>query len=160
MKEVKATSITTCIEELDVPIGQISKWQIIPALVAHNYNHSYLKELGSRLGVGGEKLSRTPISMEKSWAWCVRLSFQSWCEAGEIDEETGKLNDFNKYFKGQTQTLEQRSKGWRASQLAPSHLLLDAKLQEQEDTEELPASTFLLEMLRSCKDPWMEGGKG
>jgi hypothetical protein len=29
------------------------------------------------------------------------------------------------------------------------------KLQEQEDIEELPASAFLFEMFRSCKDPWM-----
>jgi hypothetical protein len=31
-------------------------------------------------------------------------------EAGEIDDETGKLCYFNKYLKGQTQTLEQGSK--------------------------------------------------
>jgi hypothetical protein len=37
-------------------------------------------------------------------------------------------------------------------QLALSHVLLDAKLQEQGDTEELPASAYLWEMLRSCKD--------
>jgi hypothetical protein len=35
-------------------------------------------------------------------------------------------------------------------QLAPSHLLLDAKLQEQGDKKELPATAFLFEMLRSC----------
>jgi hypothetical protein len=40
-------------------------------------------------------------------------------------------------------------------QLAPSHLLLDAKLQEQGDKEELSSSAFLFEMLRSCKDPWI-----
>jgi hypothetical protein len=28
-------------------------------------------------------------------------------EAGEIDEETGKLNDFHKYLKGKAQTLKQ-----------------------------------------------------
>jgi hypothetical protein len=32
-------------------------------------------------------------------------------EAGEIDEETGKLYYFNKYLKGQTLTLEEGSKG-------------------------------------------------
>jgi hypothetical protein len=41
-------------------------------------------------------------------------------------------------------------------QLAPSHLL-DAKLQKQGDKEELPASAFLFEMVRSFKDPWMGG---
>jgi hypothetical protein len=38
-------------------------------------------------------------------------------------------------------------------QLAPSHLLLDTKLQEQGGKEELPASAFLFEMLTFCKDP-------
>jgi hypothetical protein len=31
-------------------------------------------------------------------------------KAGEIDKDTGKLYYFNKYLKGQTQTLEQGSK--------------------------------------------------
>jgi hypothetical protein len=41
-----------------------------------------------------------------------------------------------------------------SEQLAPlpSHLL-DAKLETLEDKEELPASAFLFEKLRSCKDP-------
>jgi hypothetical protein len=32
------------------------------------------------------------------------------------------------------------------------------KLQEQGDKEGLPASAFLFEKLKNCKDPWM-GGK-
>jgi hypothetical protein len=40
---------------------------------------------------------------------------------------------------------------------ASSHLLLDAKSQEQGDKKELPTSAFLFEMLTSCKDPWMGG---
>jgi hypothetical protein len=39
-------------------------------------------------------------------------------------------------------------------QLALSHLLLAAKLQEQGGKEELSAA-FFFERLRSCKDPWM-----
>jgi hypothetical protein len=41
--------------------------------------------------------------------------------------------------------------------LALSHLFLDAKLQKQGDKKELPASAFLFEKLRSCKDPWLSG---
>jgi hypothetical protein len=40
-------------------------------------------------------------------------------------------------------------------QLALSHLFLDAKLQKLGDKEELSASAFLFERLRSCSDPWM-----
>jgi hypothetical protein len=40
-------------------------------------------------------------------------------------------------------------------QLAPSHLLLHAKLQKQVDKEGLPASAFLFDMLTSYQDPWM-----
>jgi hypothetical protein len=40
-------------------------------------------------------------------------------EAGETEEETGKLYYFNKYLKGQTLTLEQGSKGWRARAAGP-----------------------------------------
>jgi hypothetical protein len=72
-------------------------------------------------------------------------------EAGQIDEETGKLY-FNQHLKGQTQTLEQGE----PEQLASS-CLLDAKLQKQGDKEELPASAFRIEMLRNSKDPWMGG---
>jgi hypothetical protein len=50
--------------------------------------------------------------------------------------------------------LEQGSKSGEPVQLAPSYLLLN-KLQKQGDKEELPASPFFFEMLRSCKDPWM-----
>jgi hypothetical protein len=44
-------------------------------------------------------------------------------DGGEKDEETGKLYHFNKYLKGQTQTLKQRSKVQRARTASPSHLL-------------------------------------
>jgi hypothetical protein len=40
-------------------------------------------------------------------------------------------------------------------QLTPSYLL--DKLQKQGDKEDLPASAFLFEMLRSCMDPRMGG---
>jgi hypothetical protein len=53
---------------------------------------------------------------------------------------TGKLYYFNQYLKGQTLTLEQESKAWRAR--AAGHLLLDAKLQKLGDKEELPASAW------------------
>jgi hypothetical protein len=77
---------------------------------------------------------------------------KSGSKSGEIDEEAGKLYYFNKYLKGQTLTLEQGSKGKTARAASPSHLLLDAKLQEQ--GVELPSpSDFLFEMLSSCKDP-------
>jgi hypothetical protein len=52
---------------------------------------------------------------------------------------------FNKYLRGKSLTLEQG----KPKQLALAHLLLDAKLQEQRDKEELPASAFLFEMLTS-----------
>jgi hypothetical protein len=42
-------------------------------------------------------------------------------------------------------------------QLALCLVLLDANLQEQGDKEELPASAFLFEMLRSYRDPWVGG---
>jgi hypothetical protein len=54
--------------------------------------------------------------------------------------------------------LEQEVKAGEPEQLASSHFLLDAKLQEQGDKQELPASAVLFERLRSSKDPWM-GGK-
>jgi hypothetical protein len=38
---------------------------------------------------------------------------------------------------------------------APFHLLLDAKLQDQGDTEKLPASAFLFEMLTNILR-WVE----
>jgi hypothetical protein len=78
-------------------------------------------------------------------------------EAGKIDEETGKLYYFNKYLRFWTPTLKQGSKGWRVRAVIPSHLFLDAKLQGQGDKEELPASTFLFEMLTNCKNPWIGG---
>jgi hypothetical protein len=40
-------------------------------------------------------------------------------EAGEIDEDTGKFYYFNKHLKGQTLTLGQGSKGWRARAASP-----------------------------------------
>jgi hypothetical protein len=43
--------------------------------------------------------------------------------------------------------LNEKVKTEKPKQLAPSHLLLDAKLQEQRDLKELPASVFLFEML-------------
>jgi hypothetical protein len=49
-------------------------------------------------------------------------------------------------------------KAGEPEKLVPSHLILDVKLQEQEDKQELPDSAFLFEMLRGCKYPWM-GGK-
>jgi hypothetical protein len=43
----------------------------------------------------------------------------------------------------------------RPEQLAPSHLLLEAKLEEQGEIKGLPVSVFLMEIFTSCKPPWM-----
>jgi hypothetical protein len=67
------------------------------------------------------------------------------------------LQYFSQYLRGQILTLEQEVKAGEPEQLAPSHLLLDAKLQEQGDKQELPISAVIFEMLRSCKDPWICG---
>jgi hypothetical protein len=56
------------------------------------------------------------------------------------------LQYFSQYLRGQILTLEQEVKAGEPEQLAPSHLLLDAKLQEQGDKQELPISAVFFEM--------------
>jgi hypothetical protein len=49
----------------------------------------------------------------------VMYQQQALTEAGELDEETGKFYYFNKHLMGQTLTLPQGSKGWRARAARP-----------------------------------------
>jgi hypothetical protein len=52
-------------------------------------------------------------------------------EAGQMNEETGKLYYFNKYLRVRLRHWNKKVQAGEPEQLAPSHLLLNAKLLEE-----------------------------